>query len=280
MAELVKPSVKHFVFINFFPAQVRQYLYNVLAPKFLEMQLPLAKNSLSSLENQTDKNFEVIFYVNPKFVDNPEYEFIFTTLKNSTTLPIKFISSKAEWESLIKEAMNGYDFVIESKMDLDDFVFKGAIEDIKSKVPECDSVLTYGYTRGYVYVEGELWNYIQNYYIGLGYSSIFYSLIIRTSAVKEWPFGCLDITRPGHNKVKPTFEEIYAKNNLEFKDSMFRQNSTTDAYIYFRHDFTREKLVYNRSKIPKIPKLTTADITKKQLEEEFGFSGYELKSIE
>ena len=73
--------------------------------------------------------------------------------------------------------------------------------------------------------------------------------------------------------------ETFEKNNVEFKDSMFQQNLSTKAYIYFRHNFSQETLAYDRPPNTQRTKLTTADITKKQLEEEFGFF-HELKSIE
>ena len=62
---------------------------------------------------------------------------------------------------------------------------------------------------------------------------------------------------------------------------MFKENHTAYAYIYFRHDFSQEQLAVHGGKPFKFDekkKLTAEKITKKQLEEEFGFH-LELKSI-
>ena len=84
-------KIKHFVVSRFFPFQRKEFPHNILDVDFLSKQLPLAKNMLRSLENQTNKKFELVFIANPKFFDDPKYEFIFSTLRDSTTLPLKFI---------------------------------------------------------------------------------------------------------------------------------------------------------------------------------------------
>ena len=65
---------------------------------------------------------------------------------------------------------------------------------------------------------------------------------------------------------------------------MFKQNTLANAYLYFRSEYSRVHLVRNGgnpafklSRETETP-LTTNEITKKQLEEEFGFF-YDLNSI-
>ena len=275
-------KIKHFIFTRFFCVQRNSYPYNVLDVNFLKGQLPLAKNMLSSLENQTNKNFELVFLMNPKFPDDPKYEFIFTTLQNSTTLPLKFIKDN-EMSNLVKAALNDYDFVIQSRMDFDDFIFKGAVADTQSKINECENILSYGYCKGYTYVYKELYPDYRPCN-GIGHYAILQSIILNSSFAKRISF--INPYNFDHAKVKPRLKEFLEKNNVEFQEHMFQQNMSVNAYIYFRHEFSRYNLV-NHSKM-KIPpeqqklserkKLTTEDITKKQLEEEFGFF-HELNSI-
>lgn len=271
-------TIKHFVFIPFFTWQNRNYPYDVLDVDFLIKQLPLAKNALMSLENQTNKNFEVYFSLHDKAFSDKKYEFISATLSNFTTLSLTFIKSNKR-PSLVKDALNEYDFVIQSRMDLDDFIYKDAVADTQNKIDECEDVLSYGYCRGYEYIYGQLYpHYIA--WSGKGHINIFQSLILKSVAAKKLPPLC--ISSFYHDKFKPMLEEYLTKRGATFSESMFKQDLTTNAYIYFRHGFSQEQLTRyganSQIKIPIRKHLLTKDITKKQLEEEFGFF-HELNSI-
>ena len=270
-------TIKHFVFVQFFSWQNPKYPYDVFDVDFLSTQLPLAKNILRSLENQTNKNFEVAFYTHPKLLSDSKYEIIFSELKNSTTLPIKII---LHWErrSLVKEALNEYDFVIQTRMDFDDFIFKDAVEDTQSKINECEDILVYGYCKGYTYLYNELYTHF-NRWGGVGHIGIFQSLILKSAFAKTIDNFC--IANFYHHQFVIMLKEFLEKNDIEFSDRMFQQNTTTDAYIYFRHECSQDQwrlFGTSQFKIPNRPLLTTADITKKQLEDEFGFH-LELNSI-
>ena len=265
-------SIKHFIFMRFFPRQDPKYPYDIFDVDFLSKQVQLAKNNaLSSLENQTNKNFELVFLANAKYFDDPKYDFIFSTLKAATTLPLKFVKNN-DMSRLVKAAFNEYDFVIQSRMDFDDFIFKDAITDTHSKVNGCDNILAYGYCNGYEYVHGDLYVYDLKW-SGIGHHSILQSLILKSSFAKPLPH--IGIYLFMHDQFKPKYKEVIEKNGLEFSENMFQQNLSTKAYIYFRHQFSHYILTHNEGKpIIKIPnrrKITDKDITKKQLKEEFGF---------
>ena len=269
-------TIKHFVFSRFFSWFRGNYPYDIFDVDFLSTQLPLTKNMLSSLENQTNKDFEVVFLFHPKVADNPKkYELIFSMLKDSTTLPLKFVK-KGEETALIKDAVNEYDFLIQTRMDFDDFIFKDAVADTQSKVNVCENILAYGYCRGYKYICKELNNYVWK--DKASHLGIFQSLIMKSSYAKNLPpVFVFDI---GHNTFKLGLKRILEKNSIEFSENMFQQNTTTNAYIYFKHEFSAVQLIRLNGTplVPPKTSLTTKDITKKQLEEEFGFF-YELKSI-
>ena len=270
-------TIKHFIFSRFFPIQNRIYPYDVLDPDFLSKQIALAKsNVFKSLENQSNKNFDIVIIAHEKVFSNKKYEFIFKEFQEGTTLSLKFIKAK-EQSLLVKEAMNEYDFVIYSRMDLDDFIFKDAVEDTQNKVSECENVLAYGYNRGYTYVWGELYPHCW-LFSNRGHHSILQSLIWESSFAKNLPFMSIF---SGHPKIKLVLKKFLEDNGVEFSESMFQQSKATNAYIYFRHDLSLDQFDKNSRnpiKIPNKPQLTTKDITKKQLEEEFGFH-YDLKSI-
>ena len=281
-------SIKHFILSRFFPWQRGNFPYDVLDVDFLSKQLPLAKNMLSSLENQTNKNFELVFRVNNKFCDNPKYEFVFSTLKNSTTLPLTFISggsglfkveSNSEFLTLLKDSLNKYDFVITTRMDFDDFVYKDAVADTQSKVAECENILAYGYNKGYAFIYNELYSRNCVWWKKTGHDSVFQSLILKSSCVKELPYVVVE--KFDHPLIKPQIKTFVEENGLRFSETMFQENSVTNAFIYFRHAFAQEQLTTHGGKpfnVSGLKPLTTKDITKKQLEEEFGFF-HELNSI-
>lgn len=282
-------TLKHFIFIRFFTFNDPKYPHDIYDVDFLSKQLPLTKNALGSLENQTNENFELIFALHPNFFVDPKYEFIFSTLKDSTTLPIKFMKNvggshlftpklNREVASLIEDSIKEYDFVITSRIDFDDFIYKGAVEDIQSKINECDDVLAYGYSKGYEYSCGELYPFLR-LWSGMGHQGILQSLILKSSFAKEMP--CFTVENFNHHILKNELKKFLEDNGVKFLEKMFQQNSSTNAVIYFRHNFAwtvsiRKNVLEDLSKQQH---LTTANITKKQLEDEFGFK-LELNSIE
>lgn len=272
-------TIKHFIFSRFFSGQNPDYLYNVLASNFLKMQLPLAKNLLRSLENQTNKNFELVFYANPKFFDNPKYEFVFSTLRGYTTLTLTFVKP-SDIHSLVKEAYNNYDFVIQTGMDFDDFAHRDVVADMQSKVTECKDILTYGYGKGYIYDKNELYTVLptERSYVKSndGYASCF-TVMLKSSYSKTLPC-VIKLYGITHAKVITGLKEIFKKNSIEFPENVYQRNDSINGIIYFRHELSQEHLKGHDKTKGKTP-LTTADVTKKQLEDEFGFTGYELNSI-
>lgn len=273
-------TIKHFIFTRFFPKQDTRYPYDVLDVDFLSKQLVLAKNNeLKSLENQTNKNFELVFLANPKFFDDPKYKFVFSTLQASTALPLTFTTME-NIPHLVKDAYEKYDFVIQSRMDFDDFIYKDAIADTHSKVNGCENILAYGYCRGYEYICNELYGFFHPYK-KIGWHSVLGSLILKSSFAKKMPFIGIYGFASNHGEIKLILKNFLEKNGIDFSETMFQQNTSTKALIYFRGEYSHYILT-KYSQPPTKPlnrmPLTTEDITKKQLEEEFGFN-LELNSI-
>ena len=278
-------KIKHFVIVRFFEHKVAAYIHDIFDVDFVAERVLLAKNNLlSSLENQTNKDFEVIFLVNDKYLSDEKYGFIFTELQNGISFPLRFMKSDT-LRRLIHDTYDEYDFVIQSKIDYDDFVYKNAVADTQSKVNECNNILAYGYNKGYVYFNGELYPFYDLYqYNGMAHSAVFQSLILKSEFAKKLPY--VNLYSFIHTVIKVRLKDFLEKNGFEFFENMFQQNASDNALIFFRHDSTESNQgkPYSETEPPgRIKgkkKLTTVDITKKQLEEEFGFTGYELKSID
>lgn len=287
---MVSPDrIKHFVIVRFFPYQRRDFPHDIFDVNFLSEQLVLAKNNaLKSLEIQTNKNFELVFVVNHKLLADPKYGFIFSTLRESTTLQLEFVKSNEgvrsgernlksdELSQLIKKSFDEYDFVIQSRTDFDDFVYKDVIADTQSKVEECDSILCYGYGNGYMYYDAycELYHFYTSYMSagGTGHISAMQSFIMKSSFAKKLPF--FGIYNFPHTKIKLAMKDRLEKNGIEFSENMFQQNTTDLAFIYFRHKFS---ITTRHSRYRKKEQPIEAP-NKKYFEEEFGFN-YKLKSI-
>ena len=276
-------TLKHFVISRFFTYQNPQYPHDVSDVNFLKTQLPLVKNMLRSLENQTNKDFETVFIFTNKVAADPEkYGAIFSALKESTSLPLKLLGTTACAE-MVKNSFNEYDYVIQTRMDFDDFVYKNAVADTQSKVSECDTMLVYGYCKGYRYIYGELYpHYVL--WNGNGHHSVFQSLILNSSFAKKMPL--LFIERFHHDNFKLMLKKFLEDNKIEFQfsDDMLQQNTSDNAYIYYNHEYSQEFLFRKLSslldKVKGMKPLTAEDIkkTKKQIEDEYGLF-YELKSI-
>ena len=278
-------TFKHFVIVRFFPYQDATFTQDIFNMDFISQQILLAKNNcLKSLENQSNKNFEIVFLANEKYFANKKFDVIFNELKDATSLPVKFIKctnryfEKSELPALINAAYDEYDFVIQSRIDLDDFIYKDAVTDTQNKIEDCDSILVYGYCRGYSYFKEKIYPYHKDWH-RRGHPGILQSLIVKSSVAKNLPF--VSIYSFKHTNVKREMKEFLNANGLVFSENMFRQNTAIDAYIYFRHDFsyTNKGLPF-LSELPKSVQgktnLTDKEITKKQLEDEFGFH-YDVK---
>ena len=266
--------------MRFFPKQDPRYPHDVLDVDFLANQLPLAvNNGLKSLENQTNKNFKIIFLMNPICFSDKKYEFIFSTLKEATTLPVKFMQW-GEYKHTIRKDLRVFDFVIQSRMDFDDFVYKDGIADTQNKVAECENILYYGYCKGYSYINGDILPYFESFN-GVGHHSILQSLILKCSFAKNLPLFVL--YQGGHHLAKTDLQKFLAKSNVEFSENMFQQNTTDNAFIYYRHELAHYILTKHKLnltvKSQQENALTTEKITKKYLEDEFGFT-LKLNSIE
>ena len=281
MAESDK-KIKHFVLIRFFTFFDPKYPHDIYDVDFLSQQIVLARNALSSLENQTNKNFELVFMVNDKFFSDPKYEFVFSSLRASTSLPLTFIK-RGDIELLVKDISDEYDYIITSRMDFDDFIYKDAIAVAQSKINECDTILAHGYCRGYIYRHGELYKFF-HMCKGTGFVAVLMSLIIKSSFAKNLPFVSIYSFR--HGRFKTKMERFLKKNHVKFSENMFQADLSTRAFIYFRHEASHWISTHNQDNNTQTEPakqsikhgLTTENITKKQVEDKFGFH-YELNSI-
>ena len=202
---------------------------------------------------------------------------MFSALKEATDIPITFVNgTNNDFVRLINEAYAHYDFVIQTRMDIDDFVYKDAVIDTQTKVDECNGILWYGYCKGYMYSDKKL--YVFPYLAqGLGHSSIFASLILESAFAEKIPF--LGVYSFYHHRVKKYLRDFLKKNGIEFSENMFQQNTSNNAYIYFRQEFSNDIIARGITAIKQLKAnggYLVENPPTEQLAKDFGFH-YELE---
>ena len=112
-------KIKHFIITRFFSQNFEKTNEELFSEKFLSNGFKLVKkNFIKTLENQTNKNFEVIIMIhNDIDIDKikPLYD-IESSFKIS-------IIRKKDIDKYISEFYDTFDFIITTRLDYDDFVY-------------------------------------------------------------------------------------------------------------------------------------------------------------
>ena len=238
--------------------------------QFLYKHFDTFKNNLiNSLNNIDDNKFELIVLIHEKV--NPETVQFIKDLELQTKYYITILHL-SELNDYVAKYNDQFDYIVQSRMDFDDFVYKDVIEDINSQIFDTTTIKLYGYLKGFTYLERtkEFYRFyhIQN---TTGHWAVMSSLIYSTKYMKDKP--ALNIYNMNHGRSKINLETWCKKNNIEFNDDMFVQNKTTDAFIYYRpSDSWSELMVKNQNIEYKLPGYTNKKIERPQkLKEKFGF---------
>ena len=199
--------------------------------------------TLKSLENQSNKNFEIIIIIHNEI--NLNNSSIKKLLKIKTNLNLKVLKLK-EIKSYININSKNFDFLITTRIDHDDLIYKDAVEEIQNKCNKNIPLYYNGYDKLITMIGNDIENcykFYPNYY-GLGSIGIFQSLIVNKNKINK-SYNIFDLGI--HSKLKIKFIDIYKKNNLEYKEIYFNINHIEDSSIYIKHKFNHSELS-NKSK--------------------------------
>ena len=206
----------------------------VISKEYIDMGMHLMSQYLiPTLENQTNKNFELLVLVHPK-LNLGVYKRKFTGMSDKLTINvIRF----AKIDEYIAEAAKTAENLIVTRIDYDDLVWNGAVDDIQHRIGKAPLYI-YGYNRGYAWHEGkiDLMAFYQEYG-KRGHMSIFQSCIINTSDE--------DITgiHPYKwNHTKPM--ESFAIKAIPQGKVLYEPNYTKDAFVWVRHENTSSGLIF------------------------------------
>ena len=150
-------SIKHVIIIRFLSRSFKGV--DVLSESVIMERLHyLVNNTLQTLNNQTDTNFNLVLLINPDLSNEMSSLIEYTVNSvNGLKYPISFIPHDDSYFSYIERSWNDSKILCLTRMDDDDFVTRYAVKDVKeliNKTPKPIDILACGYRYGYKFVEG------------------------------------------------------------------------------------------------------------------------------
>jgi hypothetical protein len=189
--------------------------------------------TLKSLENQSNKNFEIIIMIHNEI--NLNHKSIQKLYKIKSDIKINIIRYK-EINSFIEKHVKNIKYLITTRIDHDDLIYNGAVEEIQSKCNENIPLFYNGYDRLITMKNNDIYNTYKFYpkYYGKGSMSTFQSLIINRAKINKI-YNIYDLGN--HTNQKNSFIKLYEINNFKFKEEYFYINHLEDCCIYIKHEF-------------------------------------------
>ena len=233
-------KIKHFILTRFMcetNMEGEDFIFddNVLA---ISYKL-LLENSLSSLENQTNKNFEFIILIHDK-IDLDKVSFLESI---NSDIKIKILR-KSEVDEYIKSYYGLVDFIIVTNIDYDDFCHKTCVDSIQKSINTNTTFKMFGWEKGVTLYEGDRNAYLfkPSYCPEKGFFSVMASLIYSTKIQRNefTPVKIYDVAKNdggNHKKWKEIILRDYKKYGLSELDKDFFDYEKTEnpRFIWFRH---------------------------------------------
>lgn len=230
-------KIKHFVITRFLTRDDLGYGDRIFDDDVIAESVEYVKKYfIPSLENQTNKNFEIVFLVNDKH-DTEESNI--RLLKELDTCFKCHVVKKSDLAGFVKSESSGYDRLITTRMDYDDLVYSGAAQEIQGLAERSKEVVfTYGYNNGTLKRGKQICKYNPKY--GNGYFSVFLSLVIDLKTMPSADVYELD----DHTNVRKTLKDLCGKNKVVYSDAFFKRSAENQYYfVWVRHENTASSLM-------------------------------------
>jgi len=226
-------NIKHYILIRFYCVDMmeREKLFDI---NLLNNGVKVFKQyALKSLENQSNKNFEIILLIHDEIDCNIKPIKDLYEINSSIKLHIIRFN---ELRNFILSNIKKFDYLITSRMDHDDLIYNDAVNEIQLKCNENIPFYYNGYDKLITMINNDYLNTYKFYpnYNGIGSINIFQSVILNLNYSKQIKYNIFSLS---HTKGKPQLMNWYKDNNLEFKDEYFNINHLEDSCIYVKHDF-------------------------------------------
>lgn len=206
----------------------------VLSKEYIDMGLRLMSQYLiPTLENQTNKNFELVVLVHQK-LNLGVYKRKFLAMSEKLNIQVVRFN---KFDEYVRAAAAESENLIVTRIDYDDLVWNGAVEDVQKRIGIAPLYI-YGYNRGYAWKEGDasIMVFYQEYK-KRGHMSIFQSAIIKTSVSEV-----VGIHPYKWNHTKPM--EALETRGIKPALVKFEPNYTKDAFVWVRHENTSSGLIF------------------------------------
>ena len=235
-------KIRHYILIRFYCDYMlpKEQLFE---QNLLDIGIDVFINfTLKSLENQSNKNFEIIIILNDDI--DIKHKSIQKLLKIKSNLFIKFLKKK-EIKHYINLNSKNIDYLITTRIDHDDLIYNDAVKEIQNKCDKNIPLYYNGYDKIITMVGNDIENCYKFYpnYKGIGSISIFQSLIVNKIKINKL-YTIYDLGN--HSKQKMKFIDIYKENNLEFKEKYFNINHLEDSGVYVKHILNHSTLKFQK----------------------------------
>ncbi len=243
-----KLKIKHFVITRFANSPRRNHtLETLLDENRLQNRLELFKYTVKSLCEQTNQNFEHVVITHKE-------------LPQSILTQLKSLNVRVEYDFNFykRDDLSEYQFLITTRIDDDDALYNGAIQDIQTCFNKDVKIKIFGYQNGCTYHTDldKYYSFDKKYKIGM--LAIGLSLIVNLKYFRDNP---LLVYGRNHTKIKNKLREYLEKNYVDLKIdytsiNFWEQRKTNfPAFIYRMHsentslhreNYTPKKYINNK----------------------------------
>ena len=252
-------ELKHYVITRFLCDPGIGLGDKIFKPETIEKAIEYVKSYfMPTLENQTQKDFTIIFIINDEHHTDAEPLKKLTRLETDISY---YILKHGEYMNFIGKDSDGADCVILTCMDYDDLVKSTAAEEVRKISESCGTdVATYGYDKGYVMrEEGGIWDFAERGYTKnrSGYMSVFYSIIFKGENAQHAIRSVNDIYAYAHTLISSKMKIFAESHKLRFRQ--YRAGKEP-SFVWVRHEGTGTELLSGTSVFSK-------DFMRKQIDE-------------
>lgn len=228
-----KFSLKHFVITRFLAFDF-QNTHLIENKEYIEFCFEkLQTNFIATLNNQTNKNFEIIILTSKMFFDLVKQRL---PKSNNKITVILFDENYKELNDFLKQ-YKCYNHIITTNLDYDDFLLNTAIERIQKACCENTTFKLFGFQNGVTMDDKfNCYRFIRTWNGKLGLMSQGLSLICKSDNL----YNLYDLGKLGdHTLYKIVIEKNKKHFNLEKLDDDFFDFDKKDCYfIWYRHSFS------------------------------------------
>lgn len=231
-------KIKHYVITRFLSSLTLGLGERIFDEDIIQDGLSYARSYfIPSMNNQTVKDFTVIFMINDRH--DTENSGIRELYDVKLEMPFKVLR-KSEYLNYIMEDSKDADKVILTRMDYDDFVNCEAASEIQAMASEsaCD-IFSYGYNTGMILYEGKLYPFVKPGYWKNGYFSIFESVCVS----RKYLTPELDIYSFSHTFMKTEVKKYAEEHSITTME--MPEAESTENFVWVRHKNTGTELLTN-----------------------------------